>query len=593
MANAELLITENLDLWSSAVKAKSSAGRGTSKKLELYGISKLRELILDLAVRGMLIPQETADERSSILLQQASAERTRLERDRTIKAVRIKPIEADEEPYKIPGSWCWARFPQLCHYSPGKTPSTKNPSFWASEEDALAIPWVSISDMQHSGSISTTNKKVSTLAKEEIFKREEAKAGSILMSFKLTVGKISRISVDAYHNEAIISVTPFTGILDEYIFKFLPSRALAGNTKSAIMGNTLNASSLAQLLIPVPPLAEQHRIVAKVDELMALCDQLEEEQENNLETLETLVSTLLDALTSAAADASQFAVAWKRIQDNFDILFTTESSVDQLKQTILQLAVMGKLVEQDPGDEPVKILLERIAIKKEKMIREKRIPKQKPIPEISEAQKYIPLPQGWHYTKIDTLCGWITSGSTPQKSEFTEEQKIPYLKVYNIREQIIDFAYKPQFITESCHKSLLKRSILRPGDVVMNIVGPPLGKTAIIPNDFPEWNCNQAIAFFRLIEPALNSYIHLFLKSGTFLSNIELVGTAGQDNISVTKSRNIVIPLPPLAEQHRIIATVDEMIKLCDQLKAKLSQAKETQLTLADSLVEQAIHSPT
>ena len=123
----------------------------------------------------------------------------------------------------------------------------------------------------------------------------------------------------------------------------------------------------------------------------------------------------------------------------------------------------------------------------------------------------------------------------------------------------------------------------------MNIVGPPLGKTAIIPNTFPEWNCNQAITFFRLIEPELNSFIHLFIKSGVFLNNIELVGTAGQDNISVTKSRNIVIPLPPLSEQHRIVAKVDEMMLLCDQLKASLSSAQETQLNLADSIVEQAI----
>ena len=354
----------------------------------------------------------------------------------------------------------------------------------------------------------------------------------------------------------------------------------------------MNTKDILSLPIPVPPLAEQHRIVAKVDELMAICDQLEEEQENNIETHETLVSTLLDALTSAAADASQFAVAWQAIKDNFDILFTTESSVEQLKQTILQLAVIGKLVPQDPDDEPVEILLKRVAIKKEKMTKEKRIPKQKPIPEISEAQKNIALPQGWQYTKIDSLCDWITSGSTPKKSEFTEKKKIPYLKVYNIREQRIDFAYKPQFITESCHKTLLKRSILRPGDVVMNIVGPPLGKTAIIPNDFPEWNCNQAITFFRLLEPGLNSYIHLVLKSGSILSNIELVGTAGQDNISVTKSRNIVVPLPPLAEQHRIIATVDELMTLCDQLKASISSAQETQLNLADNIVEQAIHSP-
>jgi type I restriction enzyme S subunit len=167
---------------------------------------------------------------------------------------------------------------------------------------------------------------------------------------------------------------------------------------------------------------------------------------------------------------------------------------------------------------------------------------------------------------------------------------VPYLKVYNIKNQAIAFDYRPQFVDVQHHKDKLTRSILYPGDVVMNIVGPPLGKIAIIPDDYPEWNCNQAIVFFRPIEASLSNYIYTYLTSGKFLDAIELIGTAGQDNISVTKSRSIIFPMPPVEEQHRIVAKVDELMALCEQLKARLSDAQTTQLHLANAVVEQAVN---
>ncbi|MFZ2537859.1 MAG: restriction endonuclease subunit S, partial [Oscillospiraceae bacterium] len=122
-----------------------------------------------------------------------------------------------------------------------------------------------------------------------------------------------------------------------------------------------------------------------------------------------------------------------------------------------------------------------------------------------------------------------------------------------------------------------------------NIVGPPLGKVAIIPDTYPEWNCNQAIVFFGLIKPMNNKYVLNFFKEGSYLKDIELIGTAGQDNISVTKSKNILLPVPPLAEQHRIVAKVDALMALCDQLKTRIQQANQQQQTIADALVAQAV----
>ncbi len=153
------------------------------------------------------------------------------------------------------------------------------------------------------------------------------------------------------------------------------------------------------IVVAIPPLSEQHRIVAKVDELMALCDQLEQQTEASLGAQQTLVENLLSALTSAA-DHAQFASAWQRIAGHFDTLFTTEESIAQLKQAILQLAVMGKLVPQDPNDEPASELLKKIAAEKAKLVKEGKIKQGKLLPPITDEQVPFQLPTGWSVARL-------------------------------------------------------------------------------------------------------------------------------------------------------------------------------------------------
>lgn len=176
----------------------------------------------------------------------------------------------------------------------------------------------------------------------------------------------------------------------------------------------LSLNSIKHTCIPIPPLEEQEYIADKVDELMALCDQLEQQTEASIEAHQVLVTTLLDTLTNSA-DADELMQNWARISEHFDTLFTTEESIDQLKQTILQLAVMGKLVPQDPSDEPAAELLKRIAEEKAQLVKEKKIKKQKALPPIAEDEKPFELPSGWEWCRLDDICFGITSGSTPQK----------------------------------------------------------------------------------------------------------------------------------------------------------------------------------
>ncbi|EGQ7954344.1 restriction endonuclease subunit S [Vibrio vulnificus] len=595
--SAEKLITDHIDIWTSAVQAKSSSGRGSSKKRELYGIKKLRELILELAVRGKLVPQDPNDEPASVLLERIAAEKAQLVKEKKIKKLKALPtIDSVSVPnFELPTGWTWAFMPQVVAHNSyaikrGPFGSALKKSFFVQSGFKVYEQQHAINDDFYRGDYFIDDEKFEEL------KAFEVKPFDLIISCSGTVGKVAIAPEDmapGIINQALLKISLNTSALTNEYFKILfGAYFMATETLSDLQGtaqkNMVSVDTLKSEPFPYPPLSEQHRIVAKVDELMALCDQLEQQTEASLDAHQVLVETLLATLTNSQ-DATELMASWTRISEHFDTLFTTEESIDQLKQTILQLAVMGKLVPQDPNDEPAAKLLERIAEEKAQLVKEKKIKKQKALPPIAEDEKPFELPVGWEWCRLDDICQGITSGSTPPKSNFQELPGIPYLKVYNIRNQLIDFEYNPQFIDIECHSSKLARSVLYPGDVVMNIVGPPLGKIALIPDSYPEWNCNQAITFFRPIEPSLNRYIYTYLTAGTFLDSIELIGTAGQDNISVTKSRSIVLPTPPLEEQSRIVRKVNDLLKICDQLKQRLRDSQQTQLQLTDAIVEQAV----
>ena len=231
--------------------------------------------------------------------------------------------------------------------------------------------------------------------------------------------------------------------------------------------------------------------------------------------------------------------------------------------------------------------MEKIKAEKERLIKEKKIKKQKALAPIDKSEVPFDIPNGWVWCRTNDLCFNISSGSTPNKSSFIDNG-IPYLKVYNIRNQKIDLEYKPQYIKEEINNTKLKRSILYPTDVVMNIVGPPLGKIAIIPNTYPKWNCNQAIVYFKLVEPLIHKYLYNFLKSLSFLKYIHFKGVAGQDNISITQSRSILIPLPPLEEQKQIVQKIETLFSICDKLEEQMNTSKKSAEMLMQSVLKEA-----
>lgn len=592
----EKLITDHIDIWSSALQTRSTAGRGSNGKIDLYGIKKLRELILELAVRGKLVPQDPNDEPASELLKRIAAEKAELVKQGKIKKQKPLPeISEDEKPFELPKGWEWSRLNDISKY----IQRGKGPKY--AEHGSVKV--VSQKCVQWSGFKLEQSRWITDESIHLYTEERFLKGGDVLWNSTGAGGTAGRVIylpvvkeklvVDS-HVTLIRTVRDNGQFISNYISTYgIQQRFDPKHSNTLLSGTTnqaeLNSSVVTSFLVPFPPQKEQERINDKAAELMSLCDQLEQQSLISLDAHQQLVETLLATLTDSQ-NAEELAENWARISQHFDTLFTTEASIDALKQTILQLAVMGKLVPQDPNDEPASELLKRIEQEKAQLVKEGKIKKQKPLPPISEEEKIFNIPKEWEWVRLDDICFGITSGSTPAKEIFNEVEGVPYLKVYNIKNQKIDFDHKPQFINERYNDEKMKRSTLYPGDVVMNIVGPPLGKVAIIPNTYDKWNCNQAIVFFRSIDESLGDYIYVYLLAGMFLDSIELIGTAGQDNISVTKSRSIVLPLPPKNEQQKIKEMVKKMLLNCESLKSRLQSAQQTQLHLADALTNAALN---
>lgn len=246
---------------------------------------KIRKSVLQEAIQGKLVPQDPSDEPASILLQRIREEKLRLVKESKLKQKDVidstifrgddnkyyeqigKQCEdiTEEIPFDLPDSWAWTRLSTIVIMSIGKTPPRGVQSFWT---DGI-YPWVSISDMSEGGIINKTKEKVSEYAASNVFSAISPK-GSLLMSFKLTVGRTSILGIDAYHNEAIITILPYmdnNNIMKMYLLKLLPILSTHGDSKDAIKGKTLNSKSLAKLLVPLPPLQEQQRIVAQIEKL--------------------------------------------------------------------------------------------------------------------------------------------------------------------------------------------------------------------------------------------------------------------------------------------------------------------------------------
>ncbi|MCO4312243.1 restriction endonuclease subunit S [Pectobacterium versatile] len=583
----ETLITDHIDIWSSALQNRSTAGRGSNGKIDLYGIKKLRELILELAVRGKLVPQDPNDEPASELLKRIAAEKAELVKQGKIKKQKPLPeISEDEKPFELPEGWEWEKLGNICSKL---TDGSHNPP----KDNGSGYPMLSSQNIQN-GLIDFDNP--SRYVCEDDFIKENGrtlvKKDDILLTIVGSLGRSAVVNDNTkfalQRSVAVLTTGLNSSYLSDY-FKSMTAQLYFIENGKGTAQKGIYLGQLSQMLVPVPSLAEQKRIVYKIQELMSLCDQLEQQSLTSLDAHQQLVETLLATLTDSQ-NAEELAENWARISQHFDTLFTTEASIDALKQTILQLAVMGKLVPQDPNDEPASELLKRIEQEKAQLVKEGKIKKQKPLSPVSNEEKPFELPQGWEWCRIGD-CSLSTEYGISHKTS-KSSQGVPVLKMGDIQsgevklggQQVVD-----SDIEELPYLYLENRDILYNRTNSAELVGKAgiyLGKDNAYTyasylirirtdknGSMPEFiNLNMQAPFFRLTQ--INPYVKQ---------------QCGQANVNGTIMKNMLVAIPPLAEQNRILLKVVQLSDIYSHLKSRLQSAQQTQLHLADALTDAAL----
>ena len=434
---------------------------------------------------------------------------------------------ADEVPFDIPDSWEWVRLGNIGDWGAGATPSRTNPEYYGGN-----IPWLKTGDLTDSY-IDAIPETITELALEKTSVRLNP-AGSVLIAmYGATIGKLGILSIAATTNQACCACFPLGGLDNKYLFYFLMAqKPLFIKQGEGGAQPNISKEKIVSTLMPVPPLEEQRRIVVMLGQIFPIID------------------------------------AYSKCKTELDLCNATFP--ERLKKSILQEAVQGKLVPQDPSDEPAEALLERIRAEKQRLIKEGKIKKdkhesvifrrdnshyEKRGSEVVCIDDEIPfdIPELWSWCRLNELCTKIGAGSTPTggKTIYVPEgiKFIRSQNVYNDGLKLNDISY----ITEEINAKK-KGSIVRSKDILLNITGGSIGRCAVVPDDFDIANVNQHVMIIRLVEPKMRHWIHTILIS-EYIQNLIMDVQVGvsREGLSATKLMNFLIPVPPISEQNRIL----------------------------------------
>jgi type I restriction enzyme S subunit len=518
-------------------------------------IARLRRFILDLAVRGKLVEQDPEDEPAEELLKRIAVEKVRLVKEREIKRGKVlPPIEEDKLSFDLPSAWAFTRLGDLIHLVSGQhlQPHEYTENSWD------GLPYITgPSDFADEGL------RISRFA---LVRKAVAKKGQLLLTVKGSgVGKATTCNLPEVAISRQIMALMAIGWDDRFLILIAHRLAvqLRNAARSLIPG--ISREDVEEFAFPLPPLAEQHRIVAKVDELMALCDQLEAARQQREHGRERLVDATLQRLNQPAEDPASFRNDASFALQVLPSLTTTPAQIKQLRQTILNLAVRGKLVEQDPEDEPVEGYLKLI--------------------------KAQPIDQG----DFGTPCqwAWVSVGEVSSsrlgkmldkaKNKGTER---PYLRNINVRWLDFDLS---DLLEMRFEESELSEYELKKGDVLICEGGEP-GRAAVWDDRVRGVYFQKAIhrvRFDECVDPFF--FVHVLWCSALDERLSRYFTGTGISHFTGKSLKGYLFPLPPLAEQHRIVAKVDELMALCDQLEQQLSQADQQRRRLLEAVLAEAL----
>lgn len=510
------------------------------------GVARLRNLIVSLAVRGVLSQREPAD------------------------ATLASDVTSDgDAPYELPQGWRWQRLGEL-------QPEFQNGA--ASRGDAGGQPTtvLRLADIR--------NRRVSLAATRTVpIRREDIEKyllrdGDILITrvngsadivgqFNLVEGEPRAIYCDHF-----IRLRVNRQVLDPHYLALFAScdmvRMRIGDLFISTAGQkTVNQGHIASLPIAIPPMREQARIVTRVDELMRLCDALEAKDRLEAEQHARLLGALLGTLTDSSTP-EQLAANWQRVADHFDLLLDRPEAVDALEQTILQLAVRGLLVAQDQRDEPANALLRRIREHKARLVNAGEIRAGKPVDEIAADELPFNLPRTWTWARF----GDITINRDGERVPVSSSDREQRTKVYDY--------YGASGVIDKIDGYLFDKTLLLIGEDGANLVNRSTPIAFLAHGKY--WVNNHAHVIDTM-DAGLMRYLELFINAISLEPYV--TGTA-QPKMNQAKLNSIVVALPPLVEQSRIVARVTELRRLCADLRQRLTASQTTQSHLAEALVD-------
>jgi type I restriction enzyme S subunit len=554
------------------------------------GIKKLRELILSLAMQGRLVQQDPQEQSASELLKEIEAEKKRLVKAGKIKdktgsregAKMRRKIKAEEMPYALPQGWEWVRIRNICHDWGQKTPDSR-------------FTYIDVGSIDNKAGVIGQEVQVLEAHEAPSRARKLVQKGTVIYSTVRPYLLNIAIIEGEFEHEPIASTAfailhPFFGISNRFIYSYLRSPVFIKYVEGTMKGiayPAINDGDFFQGIFPLPPLPEQRRIVAKIDQLMARCDELEKLRAEREQKRLTVHTAALNRLLMATK-GDDFSSAWCFISQHFGKLYSVKENVAELRKGILQLAVMGRLVPQDPQDQPASELLQEIEAEKKRLVKEGKIKAPKPLPEITPEEVPYELPKGWEWVRLESFMPEYQNGISKRGASIGIETIVVRLADI-IRNEISLINTRRIRLTEQEQSKYL----LHPGDILITRVNGSVDLVGSIirvrARDSTLAYCDHFIRV-RLHPNTVDvDYLHAISKGALIRRQIEgkFITTAGQKTVNQTHISTLIFPLPPLAEQHRIVVKIDQLMVHCDELEKQIETATGKQAALLNAVMAQ------
>lgn len=530
------------------------------------GPTQLRRLVLAFAVRGALVPQRAMEgDGNSAVLRAKQNETELVSRGQLRRRAPHAAVEVDEQPFPIPRTWAWVRFGELGDWGAGATPARGNASYYGG-----TMPWFKSGEL-NDAYVQDAEEHVTELALRECSLRVNQPGDVLIAMYGATIGKVALARSTCTTNQAVCACTCFDGVDNEFLLRVLKAfkhrfvEQGAGGAQPNI-----SRVKIVETACPLPPLAEQKRIVARVDQLMALIDDLEAKQTKKRDLSTRFTKASLEALTTAESPEA-FDTAWQRVVENFPTVIDSAEKVDDLRRNVLRLAARGRLVAPRGRTGGVDNLLERTEAKRVTLVAQRKASRRDDLPPVSREEELFSIPDHWRWARLGVASICRDGQRIPVSKEDRSTRPGPY-----------DY-YGASGVIDKIDQYIFDETLLLIGEDGANLLSRSTPIAFLAGGQY--WVNNHAHVLDSADVGTLR-YLALYINAIDLAPYV--TGTA-QPKMNQAKMNMIPVALPPPEEQALIVAKVEYLMKLCDDLEAKLRRAEDRASKLVEAVVQEMV----